>query len=121
MGGMVDDVGRRLNWRYNRPGRPRMLGIAESQYAQKDLLGYPTPRWPYDGPRIAAAQFEITVYVWDLNTRKRISVFESPLDFGGAASPLTLAATFAPWRPTHWGGLPAMPPIPVRWSVSGTT
>jgi WD40 repeat protein len=38
---------------------------------------------PYDGPRIAGAEFAYTVYVWDLNTRKRISVFESPLDFGG--------------------------------------
>jgi WD40 repeat protein len=38
---------------------------------------------PYDGPRIAGAEFENTVYVWDLKTRKRISVFETPLDFGG--------------------------------------
>jgi len=39
---------------------------------------------PYDGPRIAGAEFESTVYVWDLKTCKRVSVFETPLDFGGS-------------------------------------
>ncbi len=38
---------------------------------------------PYDGPRIAGAEPEYTVYVWDLKTRKRVSVFDSPLDLGG--------------------------------------
>ena len=38
---------------------------------------------PYDGPRITDAEFEYTVYVWDLKARKRVSVFETPLDFGG--------------------------------------
>ena len=38
---------------------------------------------PYDGPRIAGAEVEYTVYVWDLKTRKRVSVFDSVLDFGG--------------------------------------
>jgi hypothetical protein len=38
---------------------------------------------PYDGPRVAGAEFQYTVYVWDLATRKRVCVFETPLDFGG--------------------------------------
>ena len=38
----------------------------------------------YDGPRIACAEFETTVYVWDLSARKRVSVFETPLDYGGS-------------------------------------
>jgi WD40 repeat protein len=38
---------------------------------------------PYDGPRIAGAEFEYTVYIWDLKARKRVAVFETPLDSGG--------------------------------------
>jgi WD40 repeat protein len=38
---------------------------------------------PYEGPRIAGAEFESTVYVWDLKARQRISTFETPLDYGG--------------------------------------
>ena len=38
---------------------------------------------PYDGPRIAAAEFESVVSIWELTTRKRVSIFETPLDFGG--------------------------------------
>ncbi len=38
---------------------------------------------PYDGPRVVGAEFDTTVYVWDLKARKRVSVFETPLDFGG--------------------------------------
>ncbi len=39
---------------------------------------------PYDGPRIVGAEYESTVYVWDLKTRKEVSVFETPLDYGGS-------------------------------------
>jgi WD40 repeat protein len=38
---------------------------------------------PHDGPRIAGGEFAYTVYVWDLKARKRVAVFETPLDFGG--------------------------------------
>ena len=37
---------------------------------------------PWDGPRIAAADNELTVYVYDLKSRKRISVFDTPFDGG---------------------------------------
>jgi WD40 repeat protein len=38
---------------------------------------------PYEGPRFAAAEFAYTVSVWDLKARKRVSVFDTPLDSGG--------------------------------------
>jgi hypothetical protein len=59
----------------------------------------------YDGPRIAAAEFECTVQIWDLRTRKRFSVFETLLDFGGtrlAISPRGDTCAAAAYRP---GGL----------------
>ncbi len=56
---------------------------------------------PWDGPRIAVAEFECTVYVFDLKSRKRISVFETPFDPGGSASPSILAATFVLWVRTR--------------------
>src|SRR5262245_31658123 len=30
---------------------------------------------PYDGPRIAAAEWDTIVSIWDLRTRKRVSIF----------------------------------------------
>jgi WD40 repeat protein len=37
----------------------------------------------FGSTRVAAAEFECTVYVWDLAARKRVAVLETPLDFGG--------------------------------------
>jgi hypothetical protein len=39
---------------------------------------------PFDGPRVAAAEFECTVYILDLKARKRVSAFESAFDAGGS-------------------------------------
>jgi WD40 repeat protein len=36
----------------------------------------------FDGSQIAAADYDGTVSVWDLVSRKRISEFDTPLDFG---------------------------------------
>jgi len=33
--------------------------------------------------RVATGQFERTVVVWDMDTPRRISTFETSLDFGG--------------------------------------
>jgi WD40 repeat protein len=38
---------------------------------------------PYDGPRVVGAEFEVTVYVWDLAARRRVSTFATALDYGG--------------------------------------
>ena len=60
---------------------------------------------PYDGPRVAGAEFLSTVYVWDLKARKRVSAFETPLDFGGrrlAISPRGDVCAVGSWT---YGGL----------------
>jgi hypothetical protein len=35
------------------------------------------------GSKLAAAEFEHTVHIWDINSRKRLAVFDTVLDFGG--------------------------------------
>jgi WD40 repeat protein len=50
--------------------------------------------------RVAAADYDGTVSVWDLETRKRLSYFETPLDFGGrrlAISPRGNVCSIASW------------------------
>jgi WD40 repeat protein len=54
-----------------------------------------------EGKRIAAGEFEVVVSVWDLKTRRKISEFETPLDYGGsrlAINPRGAICAIASWR-----------------------
>ena len=59
----------------------------------------------YGGSRVAAADYHGTVSVWDLVTRKRVSTFDTPMDFGGkrlAIHPNGHWCTIASW---HYNGV----------------
>jgi WD40 repeat protein len=60
---------------------------------------------PYDGLRITGAEFECTVYVWDFKARKRVSVFETPLDFGGRRLAINPRGDICAVASYTWGGL----------------